>query len=641
MCGFVFAIGRNGRVPDPAMVARMTETLSHRGPDDTGFWSEGPVAIGFRRLAIIDPTPAGHQPMVSADGRHVLVLNGEVYNYVELRDELRALGARFRSTSDSEVLLAAWRQWGPDALSKLVGMFAFVIWDRKGAVVHGARDRLGIKPLYVHRGPDITILASEIKALHASGLDTYRENWPVLAHYLVSGEIDDGVSTCFHGIEQVAASHAFEIGPSGIVRQRRYFDWPTQVEDLGDETPARIGDLFEHSVRLRMRSDVPVGVCLSGGVDSTAILCELARQRQARGHTAPILAFSYNAEEFDETPYLDATLRETGATMVPLHLNVRQTWDSLERVLHFHDEPLHSMNALVGFQLMRLARQHGALVILNGQGADETLAGYSSYYTSHWLSLIAQGRVGQARREIAAYAATFGADPRALAANVLRMLMYRVASRLPGYLGASRMARNAIDRRNPWFSAEVTTALPNRGPIESMRLDAVQRVSVMATPLPLYLRVEDRNSMAHGVEVRVPFLDHRLVAQALTLPTHWRMRGQWNKYALRESLRGKIPEVVRTRAEKMGFPMPSAKWFARDLYEPLRDLLGSQSARSRGLFQTDHMLRTIEQARGGEVEAHLELFRAANLETWLTMLQRRRAQAMRPVVKREQLVASG
>ncbi|HTE45765.1 MAG TPA: asparagine synthase C-terminal domain-containing protein, partial [Gemmatimonadaceae bacterium] len=313
-------------------------------------------------------------------------------------------------------------------------------------------------------------------------------------------------------------------------------------------------------------------------------------------------------------------------------------WASLPRVLHFHDEPLHSMNALVGFQLMALARRHGVLVILNGQGADETLAGYSSYYFSHWVTLVLRGRVQQALREIDAYAAAFGANARSLAMRVSRTVMFRALRGLPGYGRAARASRDKELRDNPWFTSEVTTGAPDQGLVPSARLEAVQRLAVTTSPLPLYLRIEDRNSMAHGVEIRVPFLDHRLVSYAMTLPTEWRMRGPWNKYVLREAMRGRIPEGVRTRLDKMGFPTPTGRWFGGELYEPLRAMLDSRAARSRGLFQSDNLVRALDSGRGTDVTNHKYVFRAANIEAWLTMLAERRAErdiTVGPVVVRD------
>jgi asparagine synthase (glutamine-hydrolysing) len=624
MCGFVLVVGRDGYVPSARMIERMTSAIAHRGPDDAGFWSEDNVAMGFRRLAIVDTTAGGHQPMVSADGNHVLVFNGEIFNYVELREELRALGHRFRSASDSEVLLAAWRQWGEGAIDRLVGMFAFAIWDRKQRRVFGARDQFGIKPLFVFETANAIILASEIKAIHASGLGGYDENWPVIANYLLTGRLDDTEATCFAGVEHILAGHLFRIDGDGRITRRRYHTWPSDLMASADDAPTAIADMLEESVRLRTRADVPIGVCLSGGLDSTAIACAIARHRQAIGDQSPLLAFNYNSNDFDESEYIAATIRQTGATLVPLKLDIRAAWSSLQRVIHFHDEPLHSMNALVGFELMRLARRTGTYVVLNGQGSDETLAGYSSYHQAHWVTQMLDGDVTSALDDIRDYADAFGTSPGRHTRDVLRTIAFAGVGRLPGYQLMRRWARRMRARSNPWFSSALLAHHTKSDASHDVRLDAEQRRAVASAPLPLYLRIEDRNSMAHGVEVRVPFLDPRLVRYALSLPIRARMRGRWNKLALRDGLRGRIPDAVQARVDKMGFPVPAARWFAGELYEPLRALIDSASARGRGIFRNDALLAELDAARGKQLAVDAPFFRMANVESWLSMLSERR-----------------
>lgn len=609
------------------MVERMTSTLVHRGPDGSGFWYEGPVGFGFRRLAILDLSPAGNQPMVSREGDLVLVFNGEIFNYVELRSELKALGHTFQSTGDTEVLLAAWRQWGEDCLDKLIGMYAFAIWDRQTNELFGARDRHGIKPLFWHQGPDVLLFGSEIKAILASGLYTVRENWPAIAGYVTQERLDDGAQTCFEGIQQIPPGHAFAVRMGAPLRHWQYWSWPPPAGDREvSDAPQQIGDLLEESVRLRLRSDVPVGVCLSGGLDSTAIICAVARQRKAAGDPSPVMAFSFNAPEFDESQYIAETIRQTGARYVPLVTDPRRLWDDMPRTMHFHDEPLHAMNALVGYQLMRLARQHGAVVVLNGQGADETLGGYSNYYEDYWCTLMETGRRHQALAEIDAYARTFGKDPAELRAKVRRLRRFLTLGRLPGYRLLANAARYVFLSQHQYFATDFAQRAPFPG-APTHNLDEVMRRGVTVSPLPLYLRIEDRNSMAHSVEARLPFLDNKLVEYAIQLPIDWRIRGPWNKYQLREALRGRIPELVRTRVDKMGFPTPAPKWFGGPLFEPVRDILNSKPTRERGIYHVDRMLAHLDGSRGGNVRDWRSMFCAVNIEMWLAMNTDRRQAA--------------
>ena len=632
MCGFVVFVGRNGRKVRPEVIERMTQSLAHRGPNDSGIWIDCSVALGFRRLSIIDTSVRGHQPMISSDGGSVVAFNGEIYNYLELRDELKSLGHQFRSASDTEVLMAAWQQWGDACVDRLEGMYAFVIWDTKNNEFFGARDPFGIKPLYVHQGRDVVLFASEIKAIQASGMVETRVNWPVIAQYLVDGELGGGPATCFEGIEEILPAHTFRVGPHTPLRLRKYFEISTEIDEAADRIPETVDALLERAVRMQMRSDVPLGVCLSGGIDSTAIICAMARNGSVFDSTQPLRAFNYNAPEFDETPYVDATVQQTGATLVRWQGNPQQLWDNLPTLLHFHDEPVNAMNALIGFELMRLARSNNTIVILNGPGADEILGGYSSHFFAYWSSLVAKGRLDRAWLEIRTFAKTFGADARQIAAQVFRSVGLRAARELPGYEMTARAIRHRALREHVWFESDLALKAPNERVRGKFGLDAEQRRSLVSSPLPLYLRIEDRNSMAHGVEVRVPFLDNKLASYAFTMPLEWRVRGSWNKYALREGLRGRIPEVVRQRPDKMGFSVPASRWFASQLFERVRSVFDAQAVRDRGLFRVDNILKTLDQSKGGEVADHAPIFRAANVEIWLQMLAQRE-QGMSPATK--------
>ena len=393
MCGIAVAIGMNGRPIERAAVERMAESLLHRGPDDGGIYVDGAVGMGFRRLSILDLSEAGHQPMVSQDGQYVLVFNGEIFNYVELREELRQLGYQFRSSGDSEVLLAAYCEWGRECLSKLNGMWAFVIYDRGHQRLFGSRDRFGVKPLYYSRNADVMQFASEIKALRASGYQRGEINWRTAARFLLEGRLDSQIDTFYEGIEQIPPGSGFEVSLDGAWHQWSFWSLDTLPPSVSANPAQTFADLFEDAVRLRMRSDVPVGVCLSGGLDSTAIICAAARQRGDRGgrETESLQAFCYMDKEFDESKYIADTLSQTHAQLRQLETSPADLWSDLSRLLWFQDEPVHTMTALVGYQLMRLAASHGIRVVLNGQGADETIGGYSSYFQDYWVSWLTIG----------------------------------------------------------------------------------------------------------------------------------------------------------------------------------------------------------------------------------------------------------
>ena len=617
MCGIAVVIGLNGRSVERTAVERMAKSLFHRGPDDGGFYVEGAVGMGFRRLSILDLSEAGHQPMISQDGQYVLVFNGEIFNYVELREDLRQLGYQFRSSGDSEVLLAAYREWGRECLSRLNGMWAFVIYDRRNRRIFGSRDRFGVKPLYYSRSPEVIQFASEIKALRASGYHRPEINWRTASKFLLEGRLDSQGETFYEGIEQIPSGSGFEVELDGTWHEWSFWSLDTLPKNAVSDPAENFADLFEDSVRIRMRSDVPVGVCLSGGLDSTAIICAAARHRDESGGAQPesLQAFCYMAKEFDESKYIADTLTQTHAQLRQLETSPAELWNDLHKVLWFQDEPVHTMTAVVGYQLMRLASSSGIRVVLNGQGADETIGGYSSYFQDYWVSLLQQGRVGAAWQSVTAYTNAHGGNARVRMMEAASRCLSWELYRLGAYRRWAQTRRQARLRQNPWFSSDLTQHFINEDvPPSSAALSNSLKQSVISAPLPLYLRIEDRNSMAHSVEARLPFLDYRLVSFVHGLPDNWKVRGPWNKYVLREGMRGRIPESVRSRVDKMGFPTASKKWFAHDLYEPLRDILGSRAVRGRGIYHAGALIADLDRHRRGEVDLSNRLFHVAEFE---------------------------
>src|SRR5213080_2121481 len=620
MCGLVVMLGLGGRQADAAVLSQMAQSIAHRGPDDSGLYLDHHVGFGFRRLAILDLSPTGHQPMCSEDGELVIVFNGEIYNYIELREELRAAGHCFRSTSDTEVLLAAYREWGPECLGRLNGMWAFVIHDRRRGVLFGARDRFGVKPLFVHHGKDAWLLASEVKAILASGLYVRETNWQVAADFLLHGKLDETPATFYAGIDQVPPGCAFEIRLDGTWRQWTYWSLSDIEQEPLPDVEEAVAELLEGAVRLRLRSDVPVGVCLSGGLDSTAIICAMARNRGVRdgGQAAPpLLAFCYHDAAFDERPFIADTLSQTGALLKRISLTPQAMWESLAETLRFQDEPIVSGAPIAGFHLMKLAASNGVKVVLNGQGSDEVFAGYSSYFPDHWYTLLRTAQVTRAWHEIQEYAAWHGASTGQLFLRSLGRLFHQELRRLPAYRRLAGRRRWRRFKHKGWFAPYLLErhAAPDEG-YQDSHLNAVLRRSVEQARLPHYLRLEDRNSMAHGLEARLPFMDYRLVSLAFRVPADQKMQGAWNKVLLRRSVRGRVPDSVRNRVEKMGFPTSLHLWMTGALAEPLRDILASRAARERGIYNVEAMLSVLQNDHRIEPEAALKLFHVAEFELW-------------------------
>lgn len=617
-------IGFNGLPADKRAIDRMTASVLHRGPDEGGFYASGSIGFGFRRLAILDLTPTGHQPMISENGELVLVFNGTIYNYIELRHELQSLGHTFRSTGDTEVLLHAYQQWGPDCLQKLNGMWAFMIYDRARGRIFGARDRFGVKPFFYHRTERYALFASEIKAIRASGLYQGGVNWKVASKFLLQEELNDGEDRFYTDIYQVPPGTAFELDIDGHWKQWRFWSLDT-ISSIGSTDPVQsFGELFEDAVRLRMRSDQPIGVTLSGGLDSTSIICMLAKIRgELEDERATTLhAFSFIAKEFDESAYIADTLTQTRATLHQFQESPLELWNKLATVLWFHDEPVHSLNAIVGFDLMRLAAAHGIRVVLCGQGADEVIGGYSSYFSDYWQMLIRQGHVRQAWKEIQSYTSSHGGSARTRFLSSLAKVGVTALHHIPAYHSLSVWKHQQVQQRSRWFSQDLCRHFARDVPEHrDLSLPAIQARAIAHDPLPLYLRIEDRNSMAHAIETRLPFLDYRLVSQCFNLTADWKLRGPWNKFVLREAMRQRIPESVRTRIDKMGFPVPNQQWFRHDLYEPMQDLLASQAVRERGIYNVTAIVHDLQRHQAGDINVATQLFNVAQFETLSNLLK--------------------
>lgn len=626
MCGFVAAIGPGSQQLDRVTFEQMTRTLIHRGPDQEGFFRDERVAMGFRRLAILDLFPTGHQPMTDDDGRFVLVFNGEIFNFVELRDVLEKRGHRFRSSGDAEVLLTAFKEWGDQCTRRLNGMYAFIIYDKSSGRVFGARDRFGTKPLFYAAVDGCLLIGSEIKALRASALCGREFNTRTVADYLFENMLDNTNETFFAGIEKVPPSTQFWIDVGNPVPIfSRYWNLLDEMIDPPSDPAGQFRDLFENAVGMRMRSDVPVGVSLSGGLDSTSIICSMARQWGSSGTSTDgkLLAFCFQSQEFDESRYIEATLKQTGAVQVQTGTEAMEFWDDLDKVLWFHDEPVNSMTPLVGYRIAELAAANDVKVLLNGQGSDEYLGGYSGHFEHKRDSLVAELKYAQLWRETSEYCAQYGGSVPGIVAQETVKALKGGLQRLPVYGALAKQRRRLEVAGDPWLTEDFKRSIPEKSyeaPV--LGLEAKLLNSVTVSPLPIYLRQEDRNSMAHSVEARLPFLDHRLVALAFSLSNDWKVSGRLGKILLREAMRGQIPEIVRARPDKMGFPTPSGTWFRDELHGPMTDLLASKQFIERGVFDVRYVRKSLEEHKQGLVNAADQLFKVAQFEIWAELSNR-------------------
>lgn len=569
MCGFVAVLGPGEPLALP-LLERMRDRLAHRGPDGAGVWqgrhAEGSIALGFRRLAIIDIRHVADQPMVSQDGRKAIVFNGEIYNFVELRSELEAAGRIFRTRGDTEVLLQAYEHWGEAVVERLNGMFTFVIWDKVKGRVFIARDRFGEKPLFMCRLPDGKIaFASEIKALlaHPDADATYDLT---MFGRIIGGHVPFGkAETLFKNVNQFGAAHCMTLSAGGkIISERRYWS-PNYDHSLAEVAPEELTDRLrghlERSLAMRMRSDVPVTACLSGGLDSSSLVALLAGFPEAQGRIQSAISVRFPDDPtIDEGNFIDMVLNQTGLQGHAISPTAADLTHDL-RQLHWHHETIiPGLSMYLEWCLMRQARQLGNKVIIDGQGADEVFAGYSCYFRAYQAELLTRGPIGFIQ---------------ALSQGRIRdARLKQVASK---YNGPSRRF-NLRDSLNlgqyaPYLKYSIPAQISRYGGDGMPSLDAVKALrfdlalNLLRTSLPSNLYSGDRNSMAHGIEARYPYLDYELVDFAMQLPDNAYITNGWSKFILRKAVADKLPTEVVWRSDKVGFAAPQDKWFANPQFK--------------------------------------------------------------------------
>jgi asparagine synthase (glutamine-hydrolysing) len=603
-------------------------TLAHRGPDDSG-WIAHPAhsthrpahsVLLHRRLSILDLSDAGHQPMVAPDGLHAIVFNGEIYNYRELRDELMRAGCVFRTQSDTEVLLQAYIHWGAGCLRRLIGMFAFAVRDERRRTLFLARDFFGMKPLYYAvlpspsgrgvGGEGTFAFASEIKAL-LDWLPIERAVHPQrLYEYLRWDCTDHGNDTLWRDIRQVPAAHYLEVplDRPADATATRYWSLPTdETLDLSfDDAAGQLREKFLHNVRLHLRSDVPVGAALSGGIDSSALVAAMRVVEPG----AEIHAFSYIADDpaLSEERWVDLVAGHARAIVHKIHPRPDELIADLDRLIFTQDEPFGSTSMYAQYCVFRAARQNGIKVMLDGQGADEMLAGYGRYVPARLSTLLGSGRWLQAWR--LGRRATMAPGMRTqlrLWLQAGRLLLPTAGKRLlgrwlmPGWLNAD------------WFARRGVEIDPAR---QAVGLRAELKQTVAVTSLPQLLRYEDRNSMASSIESRLPFLTPDLAEFLLRLPEDYILgRDGTTKSVFRHAMRGIVPDAILDRRDKIGFATPEQRWL-KTLRPWVEQTLSSERARSIGVLSVPAMQAEFEAILAGRAKFDFRVWRWVNLIRW-------------------------
>ncbi len=661
MCG-IFGVWVKNQAPLPLTVLqRATQTLQHRGPDDEGYLlidtirrtaqayrgaqtipelgnlphieSAPPtvdLAFSFRRLSILDLSPTGHQPMSTDDGQLWIVFNGEIYNYLELRRELVSLGYSFHTHTDTEVILYAYRAWGSGCLSRFNGMWSFALWDNLKQELFCARDRFGIKPFYYYWDNAVFAFASEIKALLQLDNIQHLTNEAIIYDYLSANLIDHTEETFYKGIRQLRPAQYLVVSTDRLITQR-YWDLPDprtaeQVED--SSCAEQFYTLFEDAIRVHLRSDVPIGSCLSGGLDSSAIVCtankllfhDHAIDSAWIGERQKIFSSCFDDLRFDESKYIEQVVAATSAEPNYVFPNPAGLLEDLGRLIWHQDEPFGSLSIYAQWCVMRRFAERGIKVSLDGQGGDEVAGGYHSYYDYLWGSLAKRLDLTGLWHEWAAYKKIYGGSWLSLLARTLRPFapgsMLRMARHIKrgGSLGFQTLGINP-DFARQFKDRSFEKLDAHADPFYSVLSSNLKQLSI-----PKLLHYEDRNSMAHSVEARVPFLDYRLVEFLFTLPSTQKIRHGYTKVIMREAFKDKIPEGIRTRTDKMGFVTPERVWMVNELGDWAQSILNSKSFQSRGYFNVPEILSSYHSFINGQLDLTALAWRWINLELWLQQM---------------------
>lgn len=609
MCGISGRIHVNKKIYRDIDISPMIQKMHHRGPDDTGtFFSEG-LVFGFVRLSIIDLSPAGHQPFQSVDGRFTLVFNGEIFNYLELKEELAYLGHTFVTKTDTEVLLHSYMEWGGDMLHKLNGMWAFAIYDKQECTVFCARDRYGIKPFYYTLNKREFIFSSEIPCILEVLPNKPQANKSVLLDYLLFNKTEQSADTFFSEIKKLMHGHCITIDLNNrdysTVKPEKWYDIRQRVaQSQGFYKASAYRHSFNEAVKLRLRSDVPVGVCFSGGLDSSSI--------------ASVIMDDFNKKDLNTfSAIYDASFSGDESKFIYLYKHkpgnrhyVTPTAESLlsdlDKFVECHAEPLPSTRPYAQFKVMESA-QGNVVVTLDGQGADELLAGYHYFFGFYYKDLLKRGKFFCLLKEMWAYTLlhkslfAFKTFAFFLVPAKLRIklkandLSYLDQNFLKKYRSNSQIAENL------YGSSSLKEALINHFEYKLEHL----------------LKWEDRNSMFFSLEARVPFLDYRLVEQTLATQSDLIIRDGWTKYILREAMKGALPEKIRMRVDKNGFSTPQDEWFREPIWQKkINSIIESESFASRGLFEVDSVKKQYKKHLNGEVQIAREIWKWVHTELW-------------------------
>lgn len=600
MCGIAGIINIDNAPVQKTEIRLMMQKMKHRGPDDEGIFIDNNVGLGFVRLSILDLSPAGHQPMFSNDKRYVIVFNGEIYNYIEIRGELKN-DFVFKTGTDTEVILAAYQKWGQECLHKFNGMFAFVIYDTITKEIFGARDRYGIKPFYYYHDNDKFIFASEIKSILP--LIDKKPNNKIIYDYLLYNRTDHKEETFFQDIYKLQHGTYFVIKKNKI-SIARWYDLAEKINKTKLLSPVQYRELLKTSLKLRLRADVPVGVSLSGGIDSSSIVASLINDFNLTELNTFSAVYGEN-EPSDESTYINA-FKGIVKNMHFTFPDAFTFFNDFERFIEAHNEPVPDIGPYAQYKVMELASKY-VTVTLDGQGADEQLAGYHYFFGSYYLELLKKIKLLKFLSENYYYFKNH---------KSFKAVGYTIYYALPAPCQVKISSNIFPSIKKSFINAYKGTFEINKMLYQPKDLNDLL-YKHFEYKLEHLLRWEDLNAMHFSIESRVPFLDHHLVEATLSAPSEYKIKNGETKHLLREAMKDVLPVKVAQRKDKKGFSSPREKWFRMPFFkEYIMDIINSKDFKERGYFDSKIAEKRYLEHLDGKNDYSKEIWKWINLENW-------------------------
>jgi asparagine synthase (glutamine-hydrolysing) len=647
MCGIfgILTFGKNEI--DLNGIKKAVDSISHRGPDDDGFaffntgqktyeerYGEGSLikkgnhllhtsssqfnlAFGFRRLSILDLTINGHQPFFNPDKNVCLIFNGEIYNFIEIKNELRSKGYPFSTECDTEVIMNSYLEWGEDCLSKFNGMWAIAIYDMRKNVLFCSRDRFGVKPFYYLKTERHFVFSSELKSILSYFDDDpfFKKilNDKIVYDYLYNNYVDHTDDTFIKDIKHLSPSHFITINSSGDLKKKKYFSIEVN-EELGKYDESKfsviqkdISELLHDAVKLRLRSDVPLGTCLSGGLDSSSIVTiindlltgEMEIERSGVGQIQKSFSAVYDDPNIDEKKYIDEVVKHTNCDPYFTYPDKSNFIDDIDQFIYQLDEPMTGTSPYAQYNVMRLVREKNVTVVLDGQGADESFAGYEVYFGFLYNNLLKKKRYSN------------------LANEIFKNFRKGVEISARGFKYFVQL-KNKKRTADEFYNKDFLNRFRNDNILEYRSSDNLNKVlyeDLTKYILPSLLRYEDRNSMAFSIESRTPFLDYRIINYLFSTEAIYKIHDGWSKWILRNSMKDQLPQTITWRKDKKGFPTPERKWLLKLKGDFEESLMGNKNLMSK-FIDAENVINNFDMIISDKkIKSHF-LWKIYNLSKW-------------------------